>query len=372
MHCNSEEDAKMEEEYTAKIRAALKAANYTDSSGSYRVETVGVKDYECSLSPSPPTNIYNLSPNYVNVVAALGDSVTAGFGAGAKSIFDALKEYRGLSWSIGGDEDLSTVATLPNILRHFNPEVKGFSTGVGKSNAKLNVAVSGAVCWNMLDQAKTLVAKMEAEGVTADDWKVITMWIGGNDFCAIKDDGSQPDQLAEGYVEEVKKALDYLHDQVPRAFVNMVLMINISDLSEVKGIECLLVHEFACKSIQSGDSMRQKVKQSCELYNEKLRALINGGQRYDKEDFTVVLQPFFTETAVPRKDGSADKTYFGYDCFHFSQKGHAVGAIYLWNNMFEAVGQKTDRVNWDDIATPDCPKENPYFATYKSKGEDSP
>ena len=49
-----------------------------------------------------------------------------------------------------------------DILRHFNPEVKGFSTGVGKSNAKLNVAVSGAVCWYANNVAWFLVIKCHA------------------------------------------------------------------------------------------------------------------------------------------------------------------------------------------------------------------
>ena len=34
-----------------------------------------------------------------------------------------------------------------------------------------------------------------------------------------------------------------------------------------------------------------------------------------------------------QSDGSPDMTYFAPDCFHLSQKGHGVGALYLWKNM---------------------------------------
>ena len=33
------------------------------------------------------------------------------------------------------------------------------------------------------------------------------------------------------------------------------------------------------------------------------------------------------------QNGEADGSYFAPDCFHFSSRGHAVGAKDLWNNM---------------------------------------
>ena len=64
--------------------------------------------------------------------------------------------------------------------------------------------------------------------------------------------------------------------------------------------------------------------------------------RYDKrDDFTVVLQPFFDHTIIPRKpDGSVDRSFFAPDCFHFSGKAHAASALALWNAMLEPVGKK--------------------------------
>ena len=48
------------------------------------------------------------------MVAAFGDSLTAGNGAGGKSYLDVFKQYRGMSFSIGGDGNLASMVTIPS------------------------------------------------------------------------------------------------------------------------------------------------------------------------------------------------------------------------------------------------------------------
>jgi len=60
-------------------------------------------------------------------VAALGDSYTAGLGAKARTVIGLLTEYRTVSWSIGGQNDVSKVVTFANILKKFSPKLTGFS-----------------------------------------------------------------------------------------------------------------------------------------------------------------------------------------------------------------------------------------------------
>ncbi len=64
----------------------------------------------------------------------------------------------------------------------------GFSTGSGKntsSNAGFNSANAGATAAKMLEQAISLVNKIKNSNKVDfnKSWKLITMFVGGNDLC---------------------------------------------------------------------------------------------------------------------------------------------------------------------------------------------
>jgi phospholipase B1 len=56
-----------------------------------------------------------------------------------------------------------------------------------------NIAVTGAVAEDLPSQARQLVEMLSDNPAVnyTEDWKVITLWIGGNDLCAVCD-GSSP------------------------------------------------------------------------------------------------------------------------------------------------------------------------------------
>jgi hypothetical protein len=86
--------------------------------------------FPCSPYPhTPASSVHKLTPYDIGVVAAMGDSITAAFAACAHCIVEIVEECRGASWSIGGVGDFSTSVTLPNILKHYNGNLTGFSTG---------------------------------------------------------------------------------------------------------------------------------------------------------------------------------------------------------------------------------------------------
>lgn len=142
----------------------------------------------CPSSPAadrkPATSVWNLKPSQVDVVLALGDSITAGFGMEGK--VGGLHEYRGKSWSIGGD---ANATTLPNFIRQFSPNVSGYSVGRRegslcwgpvcreKYRAKhdvLNGALSGAMIRNVhFDEMPYLMDELAGQGLDVDNtWKV--------------------------------------------------------------------------------------------------------------------------------------------------------------------------------------------------------
>jgi len=322
-------------------------------------------------SASKPTSVHKLRPVDVDVVAAIGDSLTAANGALAATPLGLLTEYRGRSFSMGGDKDASSVVTMPNILRTHVDDLHGHSSGRGKQGskeAKLNFAVPGSTAKDLHDQALKLVDELRSDPAVDfhNDWKVITVFIGGNDACDYFDgdkDGNNPDK----YIEGVRKAIDVFHASVPRVFVNLVEVLDLSILPNLsKGLICPLLHRYLCKHIASGKD-NAAVKLLIQEYNQKIFSLVASGKYETRDDFTVVIQPFLRNTTYPRqKNGEPDWSFFAPDCFHFSAKGHASAGEALWNNMMEPVGEKA--THWSpDARHVKCPTaERPYFATYKN------
>ena len=66
----------------------------------------------------------------------------------------------------------------------------------------------------MYEQSQLLVSRIrEDESINdGEDWKLITIFIGGNDLCSACDNTHH--YSAEQYVENIKKAIDYLYNEV--------------------------------------------------------------------------------------------------------------------------------------------------------------
>ncbi|XP_049987545.1 phospholipase B1, membrane-associated isoform X5 [Alexandromys fortis] len=334
-------------------------------------------------SNTVPTTVHRLRPADIKVIGALGDSLTAANGAGSKTgnVLDVLTQYRGLSWSIGGDENIKTVTTLANILREFNPSLKGFSVGTGKettANAFFNQAVAGAKAEDLTTQAQKLVSLMKAD-TTIDfenDWKIITVFIGGNDLCAACNDLDH--YSPQNFTDNIKKALDILHAEVPRAFVNMVKVLEIiglRDLYKETKVSCpRLILRSLCPCVLKFDDNSTEFAALVERnrqYQEGTEQLIESGRYDTRDDFTVVLQPFLENVAVPRTpEGLPDNSYFAPDCFHFNVKTHARAAVALWKNMLEPVGHKTRQENFEIKLPIMCPNQTlPFLSTYKNSNQ---
>ena len=150
-----------------------------------------------SLSPPPefpscsvngasarnPTNVHKLQPADIKIIAAMGDSLTTGFGAESTSLDDLSAEWRGDVFSIGGAGTYETHSTLPNILKKFNPRILGASHSITTpystpSDDGYNVGKTGADGADMLGQAKRLVSLINSTTSTASfklDWKVYVL-----------------------------------------------------------------------------------------------------------------------------------------------------------------------------------------------------
>nr|XP_008515989.1 PREDICTED: phospholipase B1, membrane-associated [Equus przewalskii]XP_014586721.1 phospholipase B1, membrane-associated [Equus caballus] len=352
-----------------------------------RLEVREGTEIECpdkDPSDSIPTSVHRLKLADIKVIGALGDSLTAANGAGSTpgNLLDVLTQYRGLSWSCGGDQNLSSVTTLPNILREFNPSLMGFSVGTGNENspgAFLNQAVAGATTEGLPAQARRLVDLMKNDMKInfQEDWKIITLFIGSNDLCDFCNDPAR--YSLQNFTDNIGKALDILHAEVPRAFVNLVKTLQIFNLRELyqeSSVSCpRLILRSLCPCVLKFDDNSTELASLVELnkkYQEGTHELVESGRYDTREDFTVVVQPFFEKVDMPKtSEGLPDSSFFAPDCFHFSSKAHAHAASALWNNMLEPVGQKTTQHNFESKINIACPNQVwPFLSTYKNSVQD--
>lgn len=87
-------------------------------------------------SDQPPTSVHRLRPGDIDIIGAMGDSLTAGNGIFANNILHTMQENRGASWSIGGQGNWQQFLTLPNILKEFNPNLYGYALKDGLSTER--------------------------------------------------------------------------------------------------------------------------------------------------------------------------------------------------------------------------------------------
>lgn len=333
-----------------------------------------------------PRSAHKVRPGDIDLVMAVGDSLTAANGADALIITGVINQYRGLSWSGGGEymdsdgcpnTDVTQHFTLPNALKRYNPDLKGWASGIANfeenspdGKARLNMGIPGAKAINLTYEVHELIGELKnpEKYDWENDWKMLTMFIGGNNLCQFCVDARSTPQH---YVDDIQAALDILHtgEAVPKMIVNLVTIFNIAQVAALGNeyFTCKKAHECFCYCALD-TTLKSNIMLTTfnGLYRDKVWDLYLS-ERYDtREDFTVILQPFFEETSPPQGDGGTfDLSYFAPDCFHFSKKGHNLAGQALWNSLWEPFAQKARM--WDLGDKLNCPtEEHPYIWTLQN------
>jgi len=131
---------------------------------------------------------------------------------------------------------------------------------------------------------------------------------------------------------------------------------------------CQALHVSECGCDMNPNFTNAEIAEVCMGY-QRTQMLIQTSGIFDRrDDFTLVIQQFMDNvTEPPMKDGAPDLSFFAPDCFHFSQYGHAVGAVYGWNGALEPVGMKNRQANLSVIPDLLCPDPNcPFIRTTKN------
>lgn len=155
-----------------------------------------------------------------------------------------------------------------------------------------------------------------------------------------------------------------------RTFVNLVPspLINLSfsmDRIQVPW-QCHLSRPIECSCLFGPAYSRARtLYRRLERNFVKIMERVSLRAEFHREDFTVVFQPFFKDASVfLGNDKKPDMTIMSVDCIHLSQKGHAIAANGLWNNMLQSQLHKTTGLKhlFQEFK---CPSPNePYLYTY--------
>ncbi|VDN52196.1 unnamed protein product [Dracunculus medinensis] len=151
---------------------------------------VNKKTFECprvKTTLHTGDNVANLSPEDINIIAALGDSLATGQGLWLGTNIN----FRGAAFPIGADANIDGLVTFPNILLEFNEKLYGVSHGMGTREQlpdyQLNCAEDGAKTSDLFDQAKLLIHRLYQNEGKKDRlknfWIMVTIVVGTEEVC---------------------------------------------------------------------------------------------------------------------------------------------------------------------------------------------
>ncbi|XP_003693107.1 phospholipase B1, membrane-associated-like [Apis florea] len=326
-------------------------------------------------SPTVPDSVNRLRPGDIDVIAAMGDSLTTGAGLLATNMMQLGIENRGMVATIGGEETWRKVLTLPNIFKEFNHNLIGYAFGDSLTShpaSQLNVGEGGALSMDMPYMAKFLVNRMKKDPRIdiKNHWKFISLLIGPNDFCAMCSNPS-PSTILKNHKEDLINTLRILRDNLPRSFVAVIIPPHIKEIVRARrgrfSWRCYLISTIECPCLLAVQykERRQEYYEIIDKWQELEEEIVNYPE-FHTNNFTVITLPILKNIKFPlAEDGFTDLSYFSIDCFHLNQKCHAIVANHIWNNLLEPIGNKSDQISYPKILkTFLCPtSERPYLMT---------
>lgn len=111
------------------------------------------------------------------------------------------------------------------------------------------MAEVGAVSYDMPFMARSLVKRIRSDQRVnfKQDWKLVTITIGGNDICSFVCTMESPEDLPVKHRLRLISALRYLRDNMPRTFVNLVSVPSVETVVSLKGKSAI------CKALHHGE-----------------------------------------------------------------------------------------------------------------------
>ncbi|KAG0743573.1 hypothetical protein G6F62_004488 [Rhizopus arrhizus] len=337
-------------------------------------------------------DVTDLRIDDIQIIAALGDSIMAGFGMmgvnngeGGTGIlnFSSVLEFRGSSYGIGGDTD---AVTLANFAKHYNPKVYGASTLSHLASLcygplcipplsiyrplrdNFNAAQSGGMAMNLDYELDYLIPRIKAHfllsGGYSTAWKMITIQIGSNDQCASCNPLISKYATPEAYGKYVEAAIQRIQKEIPKTVVNLLGAFKVSGVSSLTENETkyckpnlILNNKLECSCFGSSDKLASMDSVS-DGYNQQLQAIAAKYPGKPGGTFAVMYSPAPIDILSFPIDALSN-----LDCFHPSLKGHQWIAKTFWNQLFLGKSLKPSVMKFDSNLKIRCPTEDDRLPT---------
>jgi len=191
---------------------------------------------------------------------------------------------------------------------------------------------------------------------------MLTILIGANNLCGACSNSSysQPDF----YQQQLETVLEKTHTQIPRVFVNLLLMFNISQVYTAMmtseyckiAVNYVTTSECGCLTDHTTPQQREAMDITGVAYNQRIYELEEVWAAKNLTTFAVRVQPFLQNLPI----AAAGVDFLSkLDCFHPSGLADGGMAVGLWNNLWQPKGQKDTTIPFN--ITFICPTENSYI-----------
>ncbi|CEG71333.1 hypothetical protein RMATCC62417_07082 [Rhizopus microsporus] len=334
---------------------------------------------------SPPESVHDLRPDDIKVIAAMGDSITAGLAAiNVKTEYvspEQFVEFRGKGFIMGGDPDSNSIA---NYIKHYNQDLVGASVGSNKARYckktffcfepyhnypvdQLNAAQTGSTSSGLGDQVQYLLKYIGPNTPLAHEWKMIHLYIGCNDISA----HCLPGMTPVNYGRNVYNNLKTLISNVDKAFINILSVQHFNELIQIPPKHPGYVKQFADKNINVHDHEcmccsnggLERMGKQVDMYNEQLKEVVARLNRElagtiiedllgikRQKDVAVVYQPLDTYSATVPVDSISN-----LDGFHPNIKTYKFASRLLWRQLFTKKQDKVLISQFDENMPVYCP-----------------
>ena len=134
--------------------------------------------------------------------------------------------------------------------------------------------IPGSKLEGLKEQAEELISHIRgSENISFKlDWKLVTLWIGTTEICYFCQDD---DYTVKYYMKHIRQALDTLESKMPRTFVNVIPVNDVSKISGLRSRYCTAFHKIICPCAITNALM---VERMAKRYMMALQRLIDSGR----------------------------------------------------------------------------------------------